>query len=298
MNHLHQRDLQKLSAYLDQELSRREIKKLELRLQAEPALRAALRELEGTKILLAKMPRVSPPHNFTLTRAMAGEIKSRGFYPFFRVASVIATVAFAVLVGADAFLLDQAGSYRFAAPLAAIGVSEEVESEAQFFDAPAADELLGEADAVAEAPAEQALGAAEDRVFATPTGLQALEGDAGFAAGTETLDAAQTPCRECPSAMERAAVSPTGTVLGAGETTPGVQTTVPPSVLPPAADLEKAEETIIAPSATTQLPSPTMAPTTTIALEKPNNLLRIAEVVSGLAALLFVVGALILRRTH
>ena len=289
MNHLRQRDIEKLSAYLDQELSQREIQKLELRLQADPALRNALREFEENKKLLTRLPRVSPPHNFTLTRAMAGEIKSLGFYPFFRLASVVATVAFAILVGADALLLDRAGESRFAAPLAASGLSEEQEIDDQVFDESAADELMTKADAVAEQPAELAMDEAQDRVFLTPTGWRALESDPGFAAGTEPLEPIDTPCPECPTEMERAAVGPTGTALGTQETPPEPQPTIPISAPPSAADLELAEET---PIATVESPIATLISES----EKPNMPLRTVEVVTGLTALLFAAIAYFLRR--
>lgn len=289
MNHLRQRDIEKLSAYLDQELSQREIQKLELRLQADPALRGALREFEENKKLLTRLPRVSPPHNFTLTRAMAGEIKSRSLYPFFRLASVVATVAFAILVGADAFLLDRAGEIRFAAPLAASGVSEEQEIEGQVFDESAAEELMTKADAVAEQPAELAVEEVEDRIFLTPPALPALESDLGSGASSDPLEPAATPCRECPTEMERAAAGPIGTAQGTQETTPEPQPTTTPSAPPPAADLELADET---PIATVELPRATLISES----EKPNMLLRTVEVTIGLAALLFAAIAFILRR--
>lgn len=301
MSNLHPRDIKKLSAYLDQELSRREIQKLDLRLKAEPTLRAALQDLEETKKVLARLPRVSAPHNFTLTRAMAGEIKGRSFYPLFRLASVVATVAFAVLVGADAFLLDQAGGSQFAAPLAAIGVSEEIDSEAQFADEPSANELFAEDGVAAEAPMEDAVDEAGPQIFPTPTGSLAMESDAGFAAGTETLGPTQTPCRDCPTEMERAAVNPTGTAFGpagAGETAPEALPTLPLSPLPPAADLELAEETKSAPIPTLQLPTATLDLGTTSASQEPKDLVRIAEVASGLAALFFAALALFLRRAY
>lgn len=299
MKHLRQRDIEKLSAYLDQELSPKEMKKFEFRLHSDPTLRAALLEFEKTKKLLVGLPRVSPPHNFTLTRAMAGEIKGRGFYPFFRVASLIATVAFAVLVGADAFLIDQVGESRFAAPLAASELPEDLAMDAQLLDESASEELITKADVVAEQPAELANEDPDDQVLPTPTSSRFFDGDPAFGANTEQIELTQTACRECPiegesdvsiptgAAAERSAIISTGTAADSGVTIPTAQPTLPASTPPPTADLELAEDASVQSPTTTDVTEP----------EDRNLLLRIAEVASAFAALLFAAAAFILRRT-
>lgn len=94
------RDYEKLSAYIDGELSSREKRKLEERIQAHPDLQAALRQLTQTKKLLQMTPHRRAPRNFTLTPAMVSEIKARGkqssfthLFPALSFTSALATLA-------------------------------------------------------------------------------------------------------------------------------------------------------------------------------------------------------------
>ena len=97
------RDLELLSAYLDNELSPAERRKLERRLTDDPKLQATLAELRTVKTRLAALPKVKPPRNFTLTPAMAG----RPTRPAPRLLSVLnwatalAAVLFAVVIASD-----------------------------------------------------------------------------------------------------------------------------------------------------------------------------------------------------
>jgi hypothetical protein len=70
------RDWVQLSAYLDGEMSPREIKKIEERLTKEPVLQLALEELHQTKLTLQQTPKLKVPRNFFLTPAMVG-LKTR-----------------------------------------------------------------------------------------------------------------------------------------------------------------------------------------------------------------------------
>ncbi|MBN1303620.1 MAG: hypothetical protein JXA13_04230 [Anaerolineales bacterium] len=70
---LSSRDLGKLSAYLDGELSQAEITRLERRLETEPELRAVLQELHQTRMVLRRLPSRKAPRNFTLSRRMFGQ---------------------------------------------------------------------------------------------------------------------------------------------------------------------------------------------------------------------------------
>jgi len=70
------RDWIQLSTYLDGELNRRELRKIEERLKREPVLQLALEELSQTKKTLLQTPKLKIPRNFKLTPTMVG-IKTR-----------------------------------------------------------------------------------------------------------------------------------------------------------------------------------------------------------------------------
>jgi anti-sigma factor RsiW len=97
------RDLDLLSAFIDNELSANERAQLERRLKAEPHLRATLADLRGVHTRLADLPKVKVPRSFTLKPEMVGQ-KSRprsNLIPIFNYASVLAATLFAVLIGAE-----------------------------------------------------------------------------------------------------------------------------------------------------------------------------------------------------
>jgi len=66
------RDVERLSAYLDGELSRAERARLEARIARDVGLSAALDELRAARALLRRTPRRRVPRNFMLTPKMAG----------------------------------------------------------------------------------------------------------------------------------------------------------------------------------------------------------------------------------
>src|SRR3989304_5487896 len=101
------RDWEELSAYLDEELAPRERARLEKSLQARADLRAELAELMRTRMLLRSQPAIRSPRNFILTRAMAGaqraEPTPRGVFQAMRLASVMASALFVLVVVGEAF---------------------------------------------------------------------------------------------------------------------------------------------------------------------------------------------------
>ena len=64
------RDWTQLSAYLDGELSQRELTKLEARIEGNPEFQAALEDLRNVKTVLSHTPRLSAPRNFTLQQSL------------------------------------------------------------------------------------------------------------------------------------------------------------------------------------------------------------------------------------
>jgi len=87
------RDVERLSAYLDGELSQAERARLESRLARDAGLPAALDELRATRALLRRTPRRRTPRSFTLTPKMAGlRPPLPRAVPVLRLASVLATL--------------------------------------------------------------------------------------------------------------------------------------------------------------------------------------------------------------
>jgi anti-sigma factor RsiW len=95
------RDLELLSAYLDQGLSPRQEKGLHARLEREPDLRWALGELRGTVAIVRSLPEVRPPRSFTLAPEVAGGRARPAPYPVLQLATALATLAFVAVVGLD-----------------------------------------------------------------------------------------------------------------------------------------------------------------------------------------------------
>ena len=116
-NHLPTRDLVILSAYLDGELSARDLARLLSRLEREPELARALEEMKAVVQQLGSLPEASLPRSFTLTPEEAG-IRSRSrVYPVFQFATALAAIAFVALVGLDAFT----GQFSMASRVAVMG---------------------------------------------------------------------------------------------------------------------------------------------------------------------------------
>ena len=87
------RDLELLSAYLDEQLSQPDVARLEARIKADPELRAAYDDLRQTRALLRKLPARRAPRNFRLTPQMVGsQPRLPRSFPVFRFASVLASV--------------------------------------------------------------------------------------------------------------------------------------------------------------------------------------------------------------
>ena len=102
-NHLPARDLDLLSAYLDDELSARDLTRLLPRLEREPGLKQALEEMKAVVQQLGSLPEALLPRSFTLTPEIAG-IRSRPrAYPVFQFATALSAIVFVTLVGLDTF---------------------------------------------------------------------------------------------------------------------------------------------------------------------------------------------------
>jgi anti-sigma factor RsiW len=102
------REWEALSAYLDGELSTRERARLEVALESNAELRAAIEELRRTRMVLRSQPPIRAPRNFTLSPQMAGIRPKKGptieLFPVLRLTSVLATLLFVFVVLGDLFL--------------------------------------------------------------------------------------------------------------------------------------------------------------------------------------------------
>ena len=105
-----------LSSYLDGALNPKEMNLFEKRIQQNPGLQSALKELQITKNVLKHAPQVTIPRNFTLTHAMVG-IKprvpaGRGY----RLAAAALSFLFIGVVVLDFSSLIAGGSFAPSAP--------------------------------------------------------------------------------------------------------------------------------------------------------------------------------------
>jgi hypothetical protein len=289
LNKLRRRDLEKLSAYLDGQLSESDAHRVESRIQTDAMLRMALQELANTRKMVSELPSVRPPRNFTLTPEMAGIRREVKLFPVFRFATVIATAAFAVLVGADALFLRSTAGIPLASEPARLMAEEAADFEV-------AVEEVAEAEGMLEAPMEDAvIGAAADDIAEADRGIAAPE------ALPLTTEGVQTP-RE-PSLQgfgtetgagligEETKVEPTGTVLAEGtqEQLDGEQSV-------------GEEPTVEAPALVEPVPLQEIEPTPVpIMLVEPRpsvDPLRIAEIGLGTLALLSAAITFILRKAR
>ena len=107
-------DFERLSAYIDNQLSPAEKVALEARLATEADLQATLTDLRRTVRALRSLPAVKPPRNFTLTPEQVGQRAGarRGpLFPVFRLAAALCTVLLVLAVARD---------YTTSGPLVAI----------------------------------------------------------------------------------------------------------------------------------------------------------------------------------
>jgi anti-sigma factor RsiW len=98
-------DFDRLSAYIDDELTPAEKAALEARLAAEPELRDTLRDLRLTVRALRALPPVKPPRSFTLTPAQAGLAgraqPRRSLFPTLRLAAAFSALMLTVVIAGD-----------------------------------------------------------------------------------------------------------------------------------------------------------------------------------------------------
>lgn len=96
------RDVEKLSAYLDGQLSQADTTRLESRIQSTPELAAVLDDLRAARSILRRTPHRRAPRNFMLTPRMAGiRPPIPRAVPALSWASVVAVVMFVCTLGGN-----------------------------------------------------------------------------------------------------------------------------------------------------------------------------------------------------
>lgn len=287
LNKLRRRDLEKLSAYLDGQLSESDAHRVESRIQTDAMLRMALQELANTRKMVSELPSVRPPRNFTLTPEMAGIRREVKLFPVFRFATVIATAAFAVLVGADALFLRSAAEFSLTSQPARLVAEDVAELEVAveevvegMLEAPMEDAVIGAAaDDIAQADKEIA---APEALPLTTEGLQTPRESSFQEFGTET---------GAGYIGEETKVEPTGTVLAEGtlEQLDGEQPVdEEPTVEAPA---------LVEPEPLQEV-EPTLVPNMLVEPRPSVDPLRLAEIGLGILALLSAAITFILRRAR
>ena len=86
------REWVQLSAYLDGELSGRELEQVGKRLKSDPRFQDALKQLQITKQILQGAPALKAPRNFTLTPDMVGQKQKKPAVAGFRLAAALMSV--------------------------------------------------------------------------------------------------------------------------------------------------------------------------------------------------------------
>ena len=99
------RDIERLSSYLDGQLSPAESAQLETRISSDPELASALDDLRAARGILRKLPARKAPRNFTLTRQMVGlKPPLPRSYSVFQFSTAFATFLLVLTFAANAVL--------------------------------------------------------------------------------------------------------------------------------------------------------------------------------------------------
>ncbi len=272
MMDLKERELRQLSAYLDGELDPKEASRLEMRLKADPQLQKALSELDGTRKLVSSLPQIRPPRNFMLTPEMAGIQRKRSLYPVFRLATVVAAVAFTVLIGTDTFLRFGTGAMRAAdqPPQAAeVVVEREVEKVVEEVE-----------EMPLEAAAEPEMEAAQDTLGVEQPRASIAEVTEAFAG--EGIEPTMTE-----SVINEVEPTPDGTLMPPGVSLPSTTPTMGEGEAP------SEIEPMVPSLQPTSIPSLTPEPDETRFTIEP---IRAAEIGLGVLAVILGAVTIILRR--
>jgi len=257
-------DWESLSAYVDYRLSDSERTLLEGRLRVEPELQRALDEMRRIKAVAWYATRRRAPRNYTLSPRQVKARASSPLYPAFRLASVLASVLFAMVLVGD-FLAGVTTGVpilaRMAPPQAAeIQVMEmameaavpapmeaEVEPTAQPVDALS---MAAPSQAPVESPEEEppspflseSADVTANQAIPYPMSTQSVALEAGEEYGIGGGPAAKAAVTETPVPTETPTPTPTATPEPTTEPLPEAQAVLEqPQDQPPAQDAANAQ---------------------------------------------------------
>lgn len=197
-----ERDIERLSAYLDNHLPPAEEAHLETRLASEAALRRMLDDLRWTRAALRRLPQLRAPRNFTLDpREHAAPRRAGIALPSLRLATALASALFALVVGVDLWGRTSFGVQE-AAPAAESLRESATAAIAQAVEAPS--------QPPAEFATPVAIAPQEDQTTAQPGLALSAAGEADVPAGAPAMERAEpgapAPTRAAPEAMAPTAV--------------------------------------------------------------------------------------------
>jgi len=178
---LSQRELRKISTYLDGLLTPQEADAFERSLKNDEELAWALAEIRKTKELIGSLSTLTAPRSFALSPEMAGLRITRPS-PFLRYATVIAMLAFTLTIGAD-LLLNMAGGMMRSAP--AMEVMSDMALEAAPVEAVGGEEPPAAAEME---PAVEEFAAEEPAAESMPASEMELPDDAAVPAEADADD--------------------------------------------------------------------------------------------------------------
>jgi anti-sigma factor RsiW len=214
MSAQHSQDFERLSAYVDNQLSTAEKAELEARLAREPELQANLNDLRRTVRALRALPDVKPPRSFTLTPQQAGVRvrRERGpLFATFRLAAALCTLLLVVAVARD---------FATSGALATSAGNTTVQGGATALSAPQAASLFSPTPETSDQAHSVAAAPATPSATAAPTSTLANGSDITPFARMSVVVPSATPTVSGP----RPARTPKSTVESAapGETPGGV----------------------------------------------------------------------------
>lgn len=129
------RDWAQLSAYLDGELSGRELRKLRKKIQTDPLLQVALEQLKITRQILQAAPQIPAPRNFILTPEMIGMRSKKPSFSGYRLAAALMSF---LLIGV---LILDFGGILFSGAMSAVSSQKSFESQLESMPEAAADAM-------------------------------------------------------------------------------------------------------------------------------------------------------------
>ena len=191
---------ERLSAYLDNNLTPQERSAFETELEADSGLQASLAQQRLVKENLSALPRQRAPRNFTLDPALYGRPTSTTLfrlYPVMRTATVLAAIALVFLFSLDFFSPAQESSDIVAqAPIAASETSNN-----DLSGGAAEPEMLGAAGGNAETVVEESAEEAEEAMMEVEV-VEEEEMESAVSVEAEVAEEAAPPAE--PEVMEEA----------------------------------------------------------------------------------------------